>query len=689
MTYAIIMLFFLITFTYRRQVTGKSRPDKKIWQQYQRILALLAMTILPVILVNMWIPDRLLTTPQERIDFGREHDQPVMVSHAYRELCERYPDSLELQFDYIDILVDYHNYYFSDFDFSDRLYRPETQVMLKAYAQAVSRATVREEPFWKQLSANQPYAGYVRALYDYEKEHLIGYAQKRALVNDWKINPQKKRTSQLLWRLYVLSGDTELDRLMLDSERAQYIDEGFCNDYYFAKGYYGLYISNILRSRLGDVEWLTLLASLLVSLVWVIFLRSMDVFNREKWGPIILVFLGGAFFTFFCLPIYDYVKIYLHFGIDGTAWNDFLYCVTVIGGGEELVKLIPWVLFAAFSRRMKEPYDYILYASVSALGFAFTENLIYLSESGNIVTRTIMSSVGHMFFASIVAYSLILARYRYRKIVWKILTPVIGFVIAAAAHGFYDFWLISESVAGYHFFTLIFFLGSLHVWFFFKNNALNNSGFFSGSQAYNSGFQQDLLTFSLLGVLIVEFVFVSLEYGADDGNRVIHSKAILVFFFLIYLSLILQQFNLQRGVWRKWRFRVPDFFRGLLTLPQGSNDMEDHESDHDFIGLQLRLFAPKSNPYIGEKLPKSGTCVKHITVSGNPNWYVLQLNSPIHYGNMVSTHIIIKNKLPHQLLNEPKIEIYFMFIPDIFLIDSPDLDIRQLRYAGRAYSMPV
>lgn len=688
--YSICILLFLIAVSYRQDVTSRLIPGKPLWYSYRRILALLAITMIPVLVINFWIPQRQLETPQERIEFGLKHKQPFMVSHAYRDLCREYPDSIELQFRYIDLLVDVHNYYYRDFTFDRRLHRRETLLLMKAYAQIVAKDGVLDEPAETQLPDDYPYVHYLKAYRGYTMGTIDEKAIEYHLLREIRLHHGPARVYKLLWREYLFTDNAKLDAFMRNPESAQYAPPGYRNSHYFLHGEFGLYAKNILSSRLGHVSWLTLVAAFLVSLVWVVFLRSMDVFSREKWSNIILVFLGGAVFTFLCLPIYDFAQLKLGFQLNGKAVNDFFYCFIVVGGSEEWVKLLPWLLFAVFSKRIREPYDFLLYASISALGFAFTENLMYLEDTGNLVTRTITSSVAHMFDASIVAYAFILAKYRYQKRVWKILTPVIGFVLAALAHGFYDFWLVSDAVQEYYFMTVIFFIASLHIWFFFKNNALNNSGFFSESRAYNANFQQDLLTFSLLGILMLEFIFVSWEYGADDGNQVIGSRSIIVFLFLIYMSLMLQRLDLKRGVWNKWRFRMPRFSDSIFGLPGAGSDDDDDDSDgNNFVGLRLRLFAPKTNPYIGDKLPKSGMCVRKITVGGNPNWYVFQLNTPIHYSNYASSHIIIKPKLAYQSLDEPKIEIYFMFIPDIFMIDAADIDIRRLRYAGRAYSMPV
>jgi len=687
--FSILVVVILIAFTYRKEATLSPIAGKPAWYPYRKLLALLFITIGPIVLINILIPERFSQSPNEEIAFGKKNNQPLHESHGYRDLCKRYPDSVELQLKYIDILIDVHNYYYKDFTFDYSFKKPETLPLLKAYAQVVSKTLPEEKDhtLFSGISENTPFVNYIKALAGAREKSLSLDEIEHYLLQEIKINPENGRAPRYLYGMYVYTKSVKLDSLMHNARITRFLKSSIKNEYYFKHGNIGLYAQNIFQSRIGNVEWFTFLAALLVSLVWVVFVRTMDVFNREKWLPIGIVFIGGAFFTHFCLPFYDFAHLNLHFVLNGAIKNDFLYCFAVIGGGEEFVKLLPWLLFALFTKRLKEPYDYLIYAAVSALGFAFIENLMYLEDSGNIVSRTITSSFGHLFFASIVAYSFILAKYRYKKRMWKIVTPIIGFIAAAFAHGFYDFWLINESVKEYYFITILFFIGSIHVWFFIKNNALNNSGYFSTKQLYNANFQQDLLTFSLLTILMVEYVFISIEFGADDGNKMIHGNAMTIYLFLIYMSIMLQRIDLKKGVWNKFRFQLPNFSLFMLNLPFG-RDRDEKTTSH-FIGLKLRLTAPKTNQYIGNKLPVTGQCVRKITVSNDPDWYLFQLDTRLHFNNYASTCIIIKNKQTQQLLNEPKIEIYFMFIPDIFLIDAGDLDIKQLRYAGAAYSEPI
>ena len=687
-------MLFLVGILYRKDVMAKPVPGKPEWFRFRKMLALLALTLTPILLVNFLLPREVLRTADDKIELGKKEHNIEWIARGYKELSVRYPDSLEVQFQYIDELIHFQGYKWEDIRYDYSNSKKATRLLLQVYIEVVSDAPVVKLSRLDSLPQDAPFVHYVRGL-AYKSMHPKEYNQVRYHIRkEVVLHPGCQRAWEFLWTLFMRGHhEKELDALMQNSDATRFIPVGYRQDYYFEHGQWENYAATVLENRVLDVALITLLSAFLVSFVWLVFLRSMDIFNREKWWNIALVFLGGAAFTFFCLPIYDYAHLVLHLRINGEIWNDFLYCVAVIGGGEELVKLLPWVIFAVLSRRFREPYDYILYASVSALGFAFTENLMYLEDSGNIVVRSIMSTVGHMFDASVVAYAIILAKYKFTNRFWKIVTPVIGFFFAALCHGFYDFWLISPAAEGYDFVTFIFFMLSLHVWFFFKNNAMNNSGFF-GNGSFNAGFQQDLLTFSILAILMLEFLAISFKFGSAAGNSVIGGRALIIVFFLVYISVIIHKIDLKKGVWQKWRFRMPSFSGGFLRLPFGmsgrySSDVEDYDDTRDHIGLRLRLFAPRTNQYIGDKLPKSGICVSKIVVSGDPGWYVFQFNTPLHFNNYVPTHVVIRSKDKSEALDDPKIEIYFMFIPDIDLLKYESLEIKQLRYAGRAYSMPV
>lgn len=444
----------------------------------------------------------------------------------------------------------------------------------------------------------------------------------------------------------------------------------------------------------------------------------MDIYNREKWRDLLIVFVLGGAMAQFCLLFYDYFHFNLDFTLNGEFVNDFLYSTIVIGGSEELVKLLPWLLFGFLAKKFKEPFDFILYASVAALGFAFVENLHYFQDYRNITMRTMISTVSHMFDASLVAFAFVIARTNYSgKTVKQIVVVIIGFLAAILAHGFYDFWIISEAVEEYTFLTMVFFIISLHLWFHFKNTAMNHSPYFCGNQRFDTMKQQDILNFGIVCTLMIQYVLMAWYIGATNVFFMFVIYGIYVAVFMVYISYQLDQLTFEKSTWKKLSLKnilpfkkAGGYFekfgnsltnsrsrQGLFGTILGSGGYRStgttinsmNPEDRDLSGLELRLFAPKSNKYIGSDLPVSGVFSYKVKVGGNPNWYVFKLNIPVQFNGYISYHIILKNKDVKQSLMDDKIEIYFMFIPSEDILQQREIDISELRYAGRSYSRPL
>jgi RsiW-degrading membrane proteinase PrsW (M82 family) len=119
----------------------------------------------------------------------------------------------------------------------------------------------------------------------------------------------------------------------------------------------------------------------------------------------------------------------------------FFYAILIIGMIEEIIKFIPFWLIGKYFYHFDEPIDGIIYASFIALGFATHENIYYLSvlQGYEAMGRAIASPLVHIMFASIWGYA-----YGWAKIGNHPLLPatVIGLILAALAHGLYNFVVI-------------------------------------------------------------------------------------------------------------------------------------------------------------------------------------------------------------------------------------------------------
>jgi RsiW-degrading membrane proteinase PrsW (M82 family) len=202
---------------------------------------------------------------------------------------------------------------------------------------------------------------------------------------------------------------------ILKSGASDYIPSGFKQYFYFRNYEFHNYFFSYIGSFASNINRWGFFAALAILIVWVIFLVQLDIYEREKWYSVIFAVLLGMFFTFFADALYKFYSVFLHFNLNGNIYNDFLYCWFGIGLIEEIVKIIPFLILLRYFTMINESYDYILYASLTALGFSFIENLIYFqtNQLHIIHGRALSSSLAHMFFSSIIAYGIFLNSFKF------------------------------------------------------------------------------------------------------------------------------------------------------------------------------------------------------------------------------------------------------------------------------------
>lgn len=124
----------------------------------------------------------------------------------------------------------------------------------------------------------------------------------------------------------------------------------------------------------------------------------------------------------------------------------FIYSMLAIGPIEEFAKLLPFLIVAIRFRAFDEPMDGIIYASFIGLGYASAENLQYLDFLTPLeaTARGFAGPVVHILFASIWAFWISRARLAKAPITSA---AVLGFLLAAALHGAYDFLVLLQPVA--------------------------------------------------------------------------------------------------------------------------------------------------------------------------------------------------------------------------------------------------
>jgi len=671
MAFGFIIILFLIGITFRNHNSSRRNPNKS-WTNKQRLIIVSTLTLLPFLLINFFIPDEIHYSDEEIIQrHSKVNEQRYYVS--LEKICSSHMDSLDLQILHLDYFDHENNYSCASIIDYTLCKKPENAKILEEYIKMKCGEQIE--------FSNGRYIGldtlkgtfrgknYVNGLGNY----LVGNNKLSIYYLKQEIEkyPDFSYAYHLLATIYLETKPARYYALVNKTLAKNYLPSSQWLTFYYKTGHFLEYIIGIYKVRVTSINILPFIAGLCISIVWMYFLRSLDFFRKESWRNILIVFSLGTILAHSCLFLYAVAEHTFQLGITGSFFNDFLYCVVVIGGSEELVKFLPWLFFLLFIKKFEEPYDYILYASVSALGFAFAENWMYLESSYSIVLRSIMAVVAHMFDASLVAFGFILARFYFQEKWKKAISIFLGFAAAMLSHGFYDFWLISPSTGNLVLVTLIFFILTLHLWFFLKNNAINQSAFFSSEHNFNRDKLQDIVTFSIIALLIVEFIMVSIEYGSMYGNHILGFQSVLIAGFIFYMSMMIFKLDFRKGVWVSYTMQLP-FISKIAK--------------RDAVGMQLHLRSINKNTYIGSQFPVTGTCVRKITVNNNPEWYVFELDKPIYNNNTLVNLAVLKNRFGHKPLGEENIEIIFLFIPSHETLEKPDLTMNDFIYVERIFS---
>ncbi|HET6990910.1 MAG TPA: PrsW family glutamic-type intramembrane protease, partial [Bacteroidia bacterium] len=390
-----------------------------------------------------------------------------------------------------------------------------------------------------------------------------------------------------------------------------------------------------------------ILGDLLILFMWLFFLRQLSFLSPVKWKHFFLAVGIGALLAIFSWLLYEFYHHVLHFWTNGNVGNDFLFSFLGIGFIEELVKLIPFLLLLRFTKIIKKPVDYLLIASAAGLGFAFFENLLYISQYGLDVihSRALTASVSHMASSAIVAYGFVLLKFRYPGKFWLI--PVF-FIAAVLAHGFYDFWLLNDKVHSLAIVTLFFFLSEMLVYVSFLNNALNQSAdgvTKTSALALNTQRLAGFLAGAFLLVFVLEYTGTCFVYGTIIGNQTLANAFFSGGYLIFFLSVRLSNIDILPGEWMKI-----EFFSGILPSEiLGSSKKLNHNS---VVGLTLQFLPDESSGEISSQLPLSGIVKRRLTIGGFTGWFELEMENPIVSNEKEIRTIYVRAKNPSELITK-------------------------------------
>ena len=519
-------------------------------------LRVLLPSTLLLILVNLLVSERLENDPQKRIQAAVASGNYAAAKAEYRKLIEN---------DFFK--VEYHRGYIrSHLGQPGRLRsarRKDNEEMIAEYRRYASSNnpdvsdighyglgyfySVRNEydraleNFEKVRNRKLPYLnGSLGSLYrrmdqfDLAKQHLYREIELKGNISGAITN--------LAELFYVAKQYDELDALTFIVGIKNLIPPTIRRFLALRQGRYGDYVWEALAFR--QTSAYGLIGALLILGAWFVYLRQIDVFEPEPVRYAVVTLLGGMIFSCLSVPLYDVYEFVLRFRTNGTFANDLLFYIFAVGLIEETLKVLPVLLVMRFTRAINESVDYVIYGSLSALGFAFMENLLpfYEWRPGAISTRAFSAVILHMTLTAIVMYGIFYSRYRAKK------NPVLYFLLAfgtaCALHGLYDFLLLK----GWFLLGLLLLVYCIREYGVAINCSLNLS-------EYNSDHANrvvDLtryLCYSLAAIVMLQYVIIAINYGPKSANFNFLKILLSSYLLLCVILASLRTFEIHSGEW--------------------------------------------------------------------------------------------------------------------------------------------
>lgn len=188
-----------------------------------------------------------------------------------------------------------------------------------------------------------------------------------------------------------------------------------------------------------------------------------DRYEKEPLSMLLTAFFGGMAVI---LPVMAVEMVILAFVVgpaEPPLLKAFLQAFFEAGLIEESAKFSAFVLLIYRRREFNEPYDGILYSVMVALGFAFLENVLYVSRhetelmiyaAGTI--RAFAAIFGHVLFGAVMGYYFSRTKFAAEPGKKKVFL-LKGLFIPVLMHGFYNFVVFYYTALGVAFLLIGFY----------------------------------------------------------------------------------------------------------------------------------------------------------------------------------------------------------------------------------------
>lgn len=179
----------------------------------------------------------------------------------------------------------------------------------------------------------------------------------------------------------------------------------------------------------------------------IIYIYLQDKYEKEPFSLLLGCFLLGAIISvFITLVLYFFTNQFIPLTDKFSIWQQFIQAFFVVALSEEFSKYVIVRYIAQPRKSFNEPYDGIIYTVMVSMGFACTENIMYVLEGGYQVAflRAFTAVPAHATFGILMGYFMGKAKFSKNKAQLNLA----GLLLAILFHGAYDFFLFINFIPG-------------------------------------------------------------------------------------------------------------------------------------------------------------------------------------------------------------------------------------------------
>ena len=182
-------------------------------------------------------------------------------------------------------------------------------------------------------------------------------------------------------------------------------------------------------------------------MVIIIYIYFQDKYEKEPIGLLLSSFFFGAVLSILIVTIlYLFTGHFIPLTNEFSVWQQFIQAFFVVALAEEFSKYVIVKYFNQPKKSFNEPYDGIIYAVMVSMGFACTENIMYVLEGGYEVAllRAFTAVPAHATFGILMGYYMGKAKFAKNRFQLN----MAGLLLAVLFHGAYDFFLFINFIPG-------------------------------------------------------------------------------------------------------------------------------------------------------------------------------------------------------------------------------------------------